>query len=253
MTNEGKYIYCVINSSSDQVFGELGIGGRGDKLYTVCFKDIVAVVSNSPIINYPATKVNLLSHTKAIEEVMKEFTVLPARFSTIAEDDEEIKKILEKEYDRIKSMLTNLEGKKELGLKAVFISNEIYKDILKKHYKIKIFKEKLEHTKQYNNLLEIGEMVEKALEEEKEFYKEEILKTLSPLAVDICINKTFGELMILNTAFLVEKNKETEFAQKIKELDSNYSGKIKFSYVDSMPPFNFAKLIIFTRAKNVFT
>lgn len=245
---EGKYIYCVIAADKHQIFNGLGIGGRGDQLYTVGFNDIAAVVSNSPIINYPASKVNLLSHTRAIAEVMKEFTVLPVRFSTIAEDDEEIKKILEREYDTIKSMITKLEGKKELGLKAIFVEKEIYKDILVKYKDIKVFKEKLGQTKAYNRLLEIGEMVENALDNERQFYKEEILNTLSPFAVETCINATFGELMILNAAFLVETNKEAAFDQKVKELDISHGEKIKFRYVNSVPPYNFAKLVIITKA-----
>ena len=114
---EGKYIYCIIGAGVTKTFGSQGIGGRGDELYTICFDNIAAVVSNSPIINYSVSRENMLAHEKAIEEVMKEYTVLPVRFATIAEDEEKVKKILEKEYDRFKGLLNKIEGKKELGLK----------------------------------------------------------------------------------------------------------------------------------------
>ncbi|MBI1938986.1 MAG: GvpL/GvpF family gas vesicle protein [Ignavibacteriales bacterium] len=244
---EGKYIYCIIAADKYQIFGECGIGGRGDKLYTICFNELAAVVSDSPVINYSVSKVNLLSHTKAIELVMGEFTVLPVRFSTIAEDENKVKKILEKEYDKFKSMITKLEGKKELGLKAVLNSDVIYKDILEKHKDINMLKKKLERSKAYNELVEIGEMVENALEAEKEIYKEEILNTLSPLAEEISINKVFEKMMVLNAAFLVEKNREAKFDQNIHELDSKFSSKIKFKYVGTVPPFNFVNLKIETR------
>jgi hypothetical protein len=51
--------------------------------------------------------------------------------------------------------------------------------------------------------------------------------------------------MIINAAFLVEKDKEAEFDQKVQELDARYSDKIKFKYVGT-PPFNFVNLIIKT-------
>ncbi len=70
----------------------MGIGGRGDELYSICFNDIAAVVSNSPIIRYKVSRENTLAHEKAIEEVMKEYTVLPVRFATITEDEEKVKK-----------------------------------------------------------------------------------------------------------------------------------------------------------------
>ena len=49
MEKEGKYIYCITGSNQFQSFGPLGIGGRGDEVYTICFNDIAAVVSNSPV------------------------------------------------------------------------------------------------------------------------------------------------------------------------------------------------------------
>ncbi|MEK7271899.1 MAG: GvpL/GvpF family gas vesicle protein, partial [Nitrospirota bacterium] len=100
MEKEGKYIYCIIASNEARSFGTLGIGDRGDEVYTICFNDIAAVVSNSPIKKYPVSRENLIPHERAIEEVMKTHTVLPVRYCTIAEDEEKVKKILEKEHDR---------------------------------------------------------------------------------------------------------------------------------------------------------
>ena len=246
---EGKYIYCIIGAGVTKTFGSQGIGGRGDELYTIYFDNISAIVSNSPIINYSVSRENMLAHEKAIEEVMKEYTVLPVRFATIAEDEEKVKKILEKEHDKFKDLLKNVEGKKELGLKAMFKEDTIYKDILEKYEYIKTLKEKLmalPSKKTYYQRMEIGEMVEAALQKEKEICKENILNALSPLTVEVKINSTYGELMILNAAFFVQKRKEAEFDQRVQELADKYGDKIKFKYVGTLPPFNFVNLVLET-------
>jgi len=245
---EGKYIYCIIKSNQSQSFGPLGIGERGDELYTVCFKDIAAVVSNSPIKKYPVARDNLIPHERAIEEVMKAYTVLPVRFCTITEDEEKVKKILEREYDEFLDLLKNMEGKKELGLKAIF-KEDIYNHILEKHKEIKTLKEKLKglpSDKIYFERMEIGRMVETALEKEKESHKEDILNNLSSLAIETKTNNIYGERMIINAAFLVEKDKESEFDQKVQELDAKYGDVVKFKYVGTLPPFNFVNLVIET-------
>lgn len=162
---EGKYIYCIIELNKPQSFGPLGIGGRGDELHTIYFQNIAAVVSNSPIIKYSISRENMLAHEKAIEEVMKKHTVLPVRFATIAKDEEKVKKILEKEYDRFIDLLENMKGKKELGLKAIFKEDVIYKEILEKYRDIKILKDRLAVLpleKTYYQQIEIGKMVEAA-------------------------------------------------------------------------------------------
>jgi len=245
---EGKYIYCIIAAVAKN-FGSIGIGCRGDEIYTVCFKDIAAVVSNSPIIRYTVSRENTLAHEKAIEEVMKEHTVLPVRFSTITKDEERVKKVLEKEYDKFKDLLNRMEGKKELGLKAIFKEDVIYKDILGKYKDLRILKEKvavLPSEKTYFKRAEIGEMVEAALKREKEIYKKDILDALYPLAAEVKTNSSYWELMIINAAFLVQKDKETEFDQKVNELGAKYSSNIKFKYIGKVPPFNFVNLVIKT-------
>ncbi len=245
---EGKYIYCIIQNSNFMDFGPLGIGERGDKVYTICFQDISAVVSDSPIKKYSALRKDLIPHESVIEEVMKTFTVLPVRFSTIAEDEDKVKMILEGEHGRFVDLLKYMEGKKELGLKAIFKSNDvIYKDILEKYEDIKALKEKfaiLPPEVSYYQRVEIGKMVESALKKEKEICKNDILKTLSPLAVDVKTIDTYGNQMIINSAFLVEKHKEAEFDQNVNEYMDKYGYKINFKYVGTVPPFNFVNLVI---------
>ena len=47
-TDAGKYVYCVIRSDRMREFGAIGIGG-GRKVFTVAFRDLAAVVSDTPI------------------------------------------------------------------------------------------------------------------------------------------------------------------------------------------------------------
>jgi hypothetical protein len=245
---EGKYIYCIIGGKGKvEQFGPIGIGDRRDEVYTICFQDIGAVVSNSPIKKYSVARENLIPHEQAVEAVMKFYTVLPVRFATIAENEDKVKKILEKDHERFIDLLKNMEGKKELGLKTIFKEDVIYKDILEKYKDIKVLKEKiatLPSEKTYFQRMEIGKMVEAALEKEKEIYREDILATLSPLALEVKTNNTYGERMIINAAFLVERHKEAEFDQRVQELGEKYGDKMKFKYVGTLPPFNFVNLTI---------
>ena len=247
MGNEGIYIYCIIGSNQPLSFGPMGIGGRGDEVYTICSGDLGAVVSKSPEKEYRVSRENTLAHEKAIEAAMKEHTVLPVRFCTIADDEEMVKKILEREHDTFKDMLDKIADKKELGMKAIFIKDAIYHDILEKYEDIRILKEKIASIppeKAYYQHIKIGEMVETALEKEKEIYKTELLDAFSPLAVDDQINNPYGELMIMNAAFLVENCREPEFDQAVEAFATKYKDKIKYKYVGTIPPFNFVNLVI---------
>jgi hypothetical protein len=171
------------------------------------------------------------------------------RFATIAEDEEEVQRILQAEYDRFRELLIQMKDKTELGVKAVFKEEVIYKDIMEKYEYIRVLKEKiadLPPERTHHQRMKIGEMVEAALQQEKQIVEEDILNTLSPLAVEVKTNNPYGELMIINAAFLVEKEKEAEFDHHVQELGNKYGEKVNFKYVWSLPPFNFVNLVIET-------
>ena len=41
-----------------------------------------------------------------------------------------------------------------------------------------------------------------------------------------------------------KKDRESEFDQKVQELDAKHGRKIKFKYIGTLPPFNFVNLVI---------
>ena len=249
---EGKYIYGIIRHTGPIDFGPIGIGKRADLVYGVNFNDISAIVSNSPIIIYEARRVNMIAHEEVLEEAMKQFTVLPVRFSTISEhnDDSGILKILEKEYTKFDELLVKMDGKKELGLKILAHEAPIYESIIEKYAEIRTMRGKLINLpvdKTHYQRMKIGEMVAEALKKETESYKNNILSLLKPLADDVKVNDNYGEMMILNAAFLIKTSIEAEFDNAVNQLDEKYGGLMTFKYVGTLPPYNFVNLVINTK------
>jgi hypothetical protein len=249
---EGKYIYGIVRSSAPLNYGPIGMGTRADEVYSICYKGISAIVSNSPVIIYEARRVNMIAHEKVLEEVMKQFTVLPVRFSTISEynDDAGIIKILEKDYQKFDEMLLKMDGKKELGLKVLAHEAPIYENILEKYDDIRLLKAKLINLpvdKTHYQRMKIGEMVVEALKKETANYKDLILEALTPLSEDLKINDNYGEMMILNSAFLIKNSAEPLFDDAVNELDEKFGRFMTFKYVGTLPPYNFVNLVINTK------
>ncbi len=249
---EGKYIYGIVRHSDPIDYGPIGIGKRADLVYGINFKDISAIVSNSPIIQYEARRVNMTTHEKVLEEVMKQFTVLPVRFSTISEHDDDagILRILENDYPKFNDMLHKMEGKKELGLKILAHDAAIYENIVEKYDDIKSLRAKLLNLpvdKTHYQRMKIGEMVAEALKKETGNYKDIILDVLTPLSEDVKVNDNYGEMMILNAAFLIKSISEPLFDDAVNELDAKYGAYMTFKYVGTLPPYNFVNLVINTK------
>jgi hypothetical protein len=90
-------------------------------------------------------------------------------------------------------------------------------------------------------------MVAEALKNETTNFKNIILQTLSPLTEEVKINDNYGEMMILNAAFLIKTIAEPAFDKAVNELDEKYGRYMIFKYVGTLPPYNFVNLVINTK------
>ena len=248
---EGKYIYCIIhrqpiNDNRQPIFGPIGIGDRGDKVYTICYEDISAVISDSPIKKYSTSRDNMIAHQSILERAMEDSTVLPVRFCTIAKNEGEIvEKVLRGRYKELKTLVAKMEGKIELGVKAFWkdmklIFDEIAKIGEIRRLKAMVVKNPAQSTRDLR--IKVGELVQSALESKKKSESEKIVSELKEIAVDYRINDTYGDKWILNSAFLTDKAKEKEFDTRMNELDKRYGERIDFKYVGPVPPCNFVEI-----------
>ena len=72
-----------------------------------------------------------------------------------------------------------------------------------------------------------------------------MVETLGRIAIDYKLNKTVGEEMFMNAAFLVDKGWEKEFDNIMEELTDKYKSRIKFLYAGPLPVFNFVNVVIY--------
>lgn len=246
----GKYIYCIIESNHQKDFGFASIGGSGDPVNTVCYKDLSAVVSDCSVKEFTVSRENTMAHEKVIEEVMKEHPVLPVRFSTVAGDVKDIiEKVLAPRYDEFKQLISWISDKEEIGVKAKWTDMDlIFKEILEENGKIKELKEKISKSGKaeatYYERIDLGKLIEARLKQKKESEKEKILGVLKKEAEDSKVNQIYGDDMILNSAFLVKKEKEKDFFSKVSRIQDEYGENVQMKYVTGPPPFNFVNLVI---------
>ncbi|TME32837.1 MAG: hypothetical protein E6I66_04460 [Chloroflexi bacterium] len=62
--SSGVYVYCIIECGEPRTFGKIGIGGRGDDVFTVHYRDLAAVVSRAALQVYDPTRENALTHAR---------------------------------------------------------------------------------------------------------------------------------------------------------------------------------------------
>ena len=252
MQGEGKHLYGVIREEKEMDFGFTGIGERQDKVYTIHHQGLAAVVSDSPPIDYrlipqEAVVRHLANHQYVIERVMKTHSIVPIMFGTMAEDEQEVTRILKRGYAQFDQAFEAMDDKVELEVVATWSDlDSVIKEIGDED-RIRRFREEAASTRgeAYEAArLELGKMVKSALDDRRADATSELVEALKECAVDHCPHDVMDDTMIMNVAFLIRRDEEKEFDEKVYQLDERYQGKVNFRCVGPLPPYSFSTMEI---------
>jgi len=220
MTEHGRYIYGIIQANEKKSFGSIGLGDPKKEVYIAPHQDISAVVSDSPIMTYDS-----MTKDKVVAE-------------------EEVGQILKTGHKQFKETLELINNKIELDVVALWNKETIFKEIAQEK-EIKEFKEKITSDPagpQDEDRIKLGRMVEKFLKRKNVKYAKEILKALKDKAADFCTHDTLDDTMILNSSFLLDRNREKDFDRTLNELDQKYKKRINFRCVGPLAPYSFSTI-----------
>jgi len=189
-----------------------------------------------------------MAHTVVLEEVMTEFDLLPVRFGTVATSAELIEsRLLALRYDEFTSLLEEMHGRIELGLKAFWHEGAAFEEVVKENEKIRRLRAALQGRsleESYYERIELGEEVEKAMNAIRARDEEMILSRLKPFSHKTKTNKIVSDRMVLNAAFLIDRKDSAAMDEAVKRLDEEFSSRLMFKYVGPAPPYNFVNIVV---------
>jgi hypothetical protein len=242
----GMYVYNVIETDEPRSFGNIGIGGRGDEVFTIHLKGLAAVVSRTPIVVYDPTRENALAHEHVNELVIEQgFTPVPMSFGTVFSSEESVKEFMTDTYDALLDVLKKMEGKLEYGLKVNWNRDEVLAELEKENAELRQLKAEISGNRAsstYFARMQLGRLIEQALAERSQAYIRDIYDNLRDAAIASRSNKPIGDKMIMNAAFLVERDKTSAFDQKLEEIAKKYEGKLVFRQNGPWAPYNFVTI-----------
>lgn len=255
------YLYCITKTKPNLTnFKDIGV-----KIYPIYFQGSYAIVSKvSPdefsednlkknFADMKWVEKRVRQHEKIIEEIMKDTTVLPFKFGTIFQSEENVEKLLREHDTEYKRIIANLEGKEEWGLK-IYCDLEKFKDTLQKEdEKIKEIEGEIASVskgKAYFLKKKKGELIKDIINGKISEYTQDSFERFKRASLSAKVNKILSkevtekkESMVLNAAFLVNKKRVKEFNSVSQYLKTKYSDKgLIFDCTGPWPPYNFCDL-----------
>lgn len=243
----GSYIYCIVPAQplahAKRPTKVAGVGGEQSPVRIVRSDDLAAVVSDVAVKRFDISRQNLLAHERVIQEVMARVDVLPCGFGTVAASDEAIREdLLRPRRDELLSQLDRVRGHVEIGLMVLWERERLLADIVDENEHIRRKRDALAGQPQdtaYYERMSLGQAVAAAIEQRREREAAALLADLQPLSTESRVNSIISDMMILNAAFLVERDRIPAFDERVGELTEASAGRQVFRYARPLPPYNF--------------
>ena len=244
MSPQGKYIYGIMEEPQPRRFSFSGVGDA--EVYTVNHQELAAIVSDTEFKEIDPTRKNIHAHTVVQDGLLRDYTLLPMGFGMIANSEDSVRKLLEKNYQGLVTELKRLAGKIEAELKVFWDQEAMTKELQGESQELTRLQAKIKAASSpieaQSLLLEAGMQVERIALGWKDKYAQRVYDILKKLSFDARLNDPLGVKNILNASFLIDKCSESVFKQEVYRLDSEYQGKVNFKYVGPLPPYNFVNL-----------
>ncbi len=246
-----KYIYGVISANNPVRFGQSLLSSTPDEVYTVVHRDLACVVSNHNRSDFTSLSKEdklrcLMAHQGIIERVMKEYTILPVKFGTLVEDEEEMRCILEQGYEKLAQTLDQMDSLVEIEVAATWDLKEVLEEI---GNAIEIMELKRSMAGQSaSEILEIqinaGKLVRESLDRRRESYRSQTMQSLARVALDTQPNALVADEMVMNVAFLIQREKQEEFDRQVTLINEAFNDQINFRVIGPLPPYSFSTVEI---------
>lgn len=246
MEKQGKYIYGIIVSNSENSFDRCWIMAN-ERICVIAYRDIAAIISDSEVVDYTHLRKDILAkqlvkHQMIIEGIMPQYAIIPMRLGTFAIDEAEVKDILSKGYGLIKEIIPKINDKIEIDLVATWSDFTATIKDAGEVKEIKEFKEELLRSPKgitVDDQMKIGFMLKKALDEKREKYALKIQDALKTIGINYKQHELMDDKMVANIALLVDKNREKEFYAKVEELNIEFKELLNFRCVGPLPAYSF--------------
>lgn len=184
------------------------------------------------------------AHWRVLEQAFESATVLPVRFGTVMESEEDVRvRLLEANAEQLSGLLEQMAGLVQLNLKGRYDEERLLREIVLGNPRLAQLRERMANpnlTTSQAEQITLGQQVEREVARFQAHDSRGVLDELEPLAI-ATRQEEVTHPNAFNLAFLVEREHVDVFSDAVHNLREQFAQRIELRYVGPVPPFSFAE------------
>jgi hypothetical protein len=230
------FVYGVTASSAGPIPTAAGVDSA--PVGTVQHAGLSALVS--PIRRTELRAADVRAHWRVLEDAFAHATVLPVRFGTVMESEDEVRdRLLEPDKERLVELLAAMDGLIQLNVRGRYDEDTLLRAVLRESRPLARLRDRAERSGTLADQVALGQQVEQEIERRRAMDATMVRQALDPLAV-AARDESVRHPDAFNIAFLVARDGTDGFGAGVSQLRDKIGERIELSYVGPTPPFSFA-------------
>ncbi len=250
MTAVGTYLYGF-TTTQFQPDAQLR-GLANERVRTVGFRDVAAVVSRHPVQRLVPRRANLEPHHRIVRQVSSRSPLVPAAFGHISQSEEAIVRVLRDYYDDIRGEINRLANRAEMSVKLRWTVPNIFKYFVQQHSDLRELRDRVfrRPDPSFDEKLQVGSLFDAKLASERDRLRAVLLKALASVSADSISNPPRDEAMVCDCVLLIDTAHAGGFAQSIQSAAMKFDQNYTLQYSGPWPPYSFVRLQLNPRPGN---
>jgi len=238
-----RYLFAVVYAAEAPPCAAEGMDGRGISI--VAEGRLAAVVSGIGGPKIRPERRNLARHQEVLKQLLASTTPLPMSFGIVAENPEEVQRILRRNKRMFLEQLEHVAGKVEMGLRVTWDVPNIFEYFINTHAELRAARDLVlgaDRPATQEEKIELGRTFDRLLSEDRENFTAQVERELTPVCSAIQPSKCRNERELMNLACLVNRADQEDFANAVFGAAQTFDNNFAFDYNGPWAPHNFVEI-----------
>jgi hypothetical protein len=239
----GEYLYAIAALGEDRAYDVNGIDGA--TVFSIHHGPVAAVVSLCARQKLRPERAHLAAHKEVLHRLMRDSTVLPMAFGTIADDVRAVRRLLSLNQEILLQQLRRVAGKVEMGLRVKWDVPNIFEYFIGVHPELRALRDRLmgnQREPRHEDKIQLGQYFEQILNGDRDALFEKLEETLAPCCSEIKRSPPRQASEVANLNLLAGRDQQAQLEDVVLRAARLFDNNFALDLSGPWAPHNFVEM-----------